>query len=45
MRELKVYIEIVGNWTYVGTIKGKDSEDAVFTYVDEYISSDNPCLL
>lgn len=42
MRELKVYIEIVGNWTYVGMIKGKDSEDAVFTYVDEYISSDNP---
>lgn len=42
MRELKVYIEINGSQTLVGTIKGNGSMDAVFAYNDEYLSANNP---
>ncbi len=39
MRELSVYIEINGNSIYVGNILGNDSNDACFTYADEYSSN------
>ena len=42
MRELKVYIEIKGSQTLVGTIRGNGSADAVFSYTDEYLSTRNP---
>ena len=41
MRELKVYIEIRGRQTPVGTIRGNDSMDAVFSYDGEYLSAGN----
>ena len=41
MRELKVYIEINGSQTFVGTIRGDDYLDAVFLYNDEYLSAGN----
>lgn len=37
MKELKVYIEIEGEQTYVGRIVGESSEDAAFIYSQEYI--------
>lgn len=42
MRELRVYIDIKGDRTLVGTIKGNGSLDAVFEYSDEYLSARNP---
>ena len=42
MRELRVYIEIDGNQTLVGTIRGNGFQDAVFSYIDEYLLSGNP---
>ncbi len=42
MRELKVYIEINGRRTFVGTIKGNGALDAFFLYDDEYLSASNP---
>lgn len=42
MRKLKVYIEINGSQTLVGTIRGNGSSDAVFSYNDEYLSARNP---
>ena len=38
MRELKVYIEINGNQTYVGAITGNDYSEAVFFYDEGYLS-------
>ena len=41
MRELNVYLEINGSQTLVGTIRGNDSADAVFSYHDDYLSAGN----
>ena len=38
MQELKVYIEINGRQSFVGTIQGSNSEDACFRYGKEYLS-------
>ena len=38
MQELKVYIEIDGRQTFVGTIIGNNSEDVCFGYAKEYLS-------
>ena len=45
MRELKVYIEISGKQTLVGTIRGNDFTDAFFSYHDEYLSAGNPAQI
>ena len=37
MRNLEVYIECNGNMINVGSITGHNSEDAVFSYSEEYI--------
>ena len=42
MRKLEVYIEIDGSQTLVGSIRGNDSSDAVFSYNDKYLSARNP---
>ena len=42
MRELNVYIEINGNQTLIGMIRGNGASDAVFSYNDEYLSARNP---
>lgn len=42
MRELKVYIEINGTQTLVGTISGNGFSDSVFSYNDKYLSAGNP---
>ena len=45
MRKLSVYIEINGNSIYAGNIMGNDSNDACFTYADEYSSNlENPAI-
>ena len=36
MRELKVFIEIQGQESYVGMIRGESPSDAVFTYDEDY---------
>ncbi len=36
MRNLSVFIELDGKQTYVGNIRGKQSDDAVFSYAPEY---------
>ena len=41
MRELKVYIEINGTQTFVGTISGNGFSDSVFSYNDKYLSAVN----
>lgn len=42
MRELKVYIEINGTQTLVGTISGNGFSDSFFSYNDKYLSAGNP---
>lgn len=42
MRELKVYIEIQGQESYAGMIRGNSPSDAVFTYDEGYLSSGAP---
>ena len=37
MRNLEVYIECNGNMINVGSITGHNSDDAVFSYSEEYI--------
>lgn len=37
MRNLKVYIECNGNMINVGSITGHNSDDAVFSYSEEYV--------
>jgi len=39
MRKLSVQIEINGTGVYVGDIIGNDSNDACFTYAEEYIGN------
>lgn len=36
MRNLSVFIELDGKQTYVGNIRGNQSDDAVFSYAPEY---------
>ncbi|MBO4457880.1 MAG: HipA domain-containing protein [Butyrivibrio sp.] len=40
MKNLNVYIEILGKQTYVGHITGKDYRDASFSYDKEYMNSE-----
>ncbi len=42
MKKLKVFIEISGVETFVGTIAGNSPQDASFTYADEYIAAAHP---
>lgn len=39
MRNLSVFIEWDGKQIYVGNIRGKQSNDAVFSYAPEYINN------
>ncbi|MDO4939811.1 MAG: type II toxin-antitoxin system HipA family toxin [Lachnospiraceae bacterium] len=41
MKTLFVNIEICGNKTFAGTIRGNDSSDACFEYAPEYLDSDD----
>ena len=45
MRELNVYMDKNGSQTLVGTIRGKNSMDAVFSYHDEYLSAGNAAAI
>ncbi len=42
MRKLKVFIEINGAQTFVGTISGNSAQDACFAYAEEYIKAERP---
>ena len=42
MKKLEVFIEINGKQTYVGSIMGDSSQDAKFSYAEEYIASHMP---
>ena len=39
MRELQVYLEIMGSMVYIGKICGNDPEDSYFSYDGAYLSS------
>lgn len=41
MRNLSVFIELDGKQTYVGNIRGNQSDDAVFSYASEYKNNPN----
>lgn len=43
MRDFHVFIEQQGERIYVGKITGSGSEDAVFSYAQEYLDNPSSC--
>ena len=43
MRDFHVFIEQQGEQIYVGKITGSGSEDAIFTYAQEYLDNPSSC--
>lgn len=43
MRDFRVFIEQQGEQIYVGKITGSGSEEAVFSYTQEYLDNSSSC--